>query len=470
MSQIVSILVPLYNEADYVYTLLERVAAAPLPEGLRMEIIVVDDASKDTSPNRVVEFQARHPGLVQLIRHDHNKGKGAALQTAIELASGEFSIIQDADLEYDPQDYPRLLGPLLSGKADAVYGSRFATDGDRRVLYYWHSVANWLLTTACNIVSDLNLSDMETCYKAFRTSLLKSIPLRSQRFGFEPEITIKLAKREARIYEVPISYHGRTYVQGKKIGLSDAFEAFYLIMRYALSHDLYRDHGQQILHAFSEAQNFNRWMAEMIQPYLGSEVMEIGAGMGNLSRQLAPGRERYVATDLDREHLARLKTSLFSYPQIEASVCDLENTSDFQLYKSRLDSVFCLNVLEHVKDDLTALKNMHSVLRPGGRAVVLVPEGMNVYGTLDEVLGHHRRYSKEELRHKMEEAGFEVERILDFNRVSRPAWFISGRILKRDTIAVAQLKMFDRLVWLWKRCDQWLPWSPTSIIGVGVRK
>lgn len=466
---LVSILIPMFNEAEYVSTLLERVAAAPLTPGLRMEIVVVDDASTDGSVREVEEFQNRYPGLARLIRSEKNQGKGAALQKAIEEASGDFSIIQDADLEYDPQDYPKLLDPLLSGRADAVFGSRFASTSERRVLYYWHSVANRLLTTACNIVSDLNLTDMETCYKAFRTPVLKSIPLRSRRFGFEPEVTIKLAKRKAVVYEVPISYHGRTYREGKKVGLKDAIEAMFLIARFALTHDVYRDHGQQILHAFSLADNFNTWMADTIRPFIGAEVMEIGAGIGNLTRQLAPGRRRYIATDLDPEHLARLKASLRHLPRIEVSVCDLQDSAAFECYRAQLDTVFCMNVLEHVEDDLLGLRNMHSVLRRGGRSVVLVPEGMGIYGKLDEALGHYRRYSKDELVGKMKTAGFDVETVLDFNRVSRPGWFITGRLLKRDLINARQLRLYDRLVWLWKRIDPALPWNPTSLIAVARR-
>jgi len=224
---LLSILIPLYNEEEFISALLSRVLSAPLPPGLDREIIVADDASTDGSAERVQEISARHPGLIRLLRTSTNGGKGSALRRAIHEARGDFSIIQDADLEYDPQEYSKLLGPLLDGRADAVFGSRFLSDGERRVLYYWHSVANHFLTLACNMASNLNLADMETGYKAFRTSLLKSIPIRSNRFGFEPEITIKLAKRQARIYETSISYSGRTYEEGKKIGLLDAIEALW---------------------------------------------------------------------------------------------------------------------------------------------------------------------------------------------------------------------------------------------------
>src|ERR1700735_5673093 len=231
-SESLSILIPLFNEEEFIFEILARVVAAPLPGGLDREIVIVDDCSTDGSVEAVRKFIASRPDVsIRLLRHDHNRGKGAAIRTAIQAATGEFSLIQDADLEYDPRDYQKLLRPLLEGDADVVYGSRFMSAGERRVLYYWHSLANGILTNLCNIAADLNLTDMETCYKAFFTSFIQTIPIQSDRFGIEPELTIKFARRQARIYETSISYHGRTYAEGKKIGLKDAVEAIWEIGR-----------------------------------------------------------------------------------------------------------------------------------------------------------------------------------------------------------------------------------------------
>ncbi len=229
----VSIVVPVYNERAYVAELLGRVAAAPLPGGIEREIVVVEDASTDGTREIVRALVAEGRLPLRLFEQSRNQGKGAALRRGFAEATGEVIIIQDADLEYDPLEYPALLKPILDGKADVVFGSRFLS-APHRVLLFWHYAGNKFLTTLSNIFSNLNLTDMETCYKVFRRSLLDGVTLRSNRFGIEPELTAKLARRRARIYEVPISYHGRTYEEGKKIGWKDGFSAIWAIVRFNL--------------------------------------------------------------------------------------------------------------------------------------------------------------------------------------------------------------------------------------------
>jgi glycosyltransferase involved in cell wall biosynthesis len=233
-----SILVPVYNERAVVERSLALVLAAPLPEDMERELILVDDCSTDGT-SAVLDRFAASDARIRLIRHPVNRGKGAAVRTAIQHASGDFCLVQDADLEYDPSEYPRLLKPLLDGHADAVFGSRYVRGEQTRILPFWHSMINRFLTLVSNMFCNLNVTDMETCYKVFRTDLLKSIPIRSDRFGFEPEITMKSAKRKLRIYEVPISYHGRTYEEGKKIGWKDGLKVFGVILHFWLIDDLY---------------------------------------------------------------------------------------------------------------------------------------------------------------------------------------------------------------------------------------
>jgi glycosyltransferase involved in cell wall biosynthesis len=224
----VSVLVPVYNEERYLRTVVERVRGVPLP----MEIVCVDDASRDRSGAILDEL--KREGLVDVVVHQpQNRGKGAAIRTALAASQGNVVIVQDADLEYDPADWPVLLQPILDGRADAVFGSRFM-GGPHRVLYFWHSVGNGALTTFSNMLTNLNLTDMETCYKAVRGDLARKLPLTADRFGFEPEITARLAQARARIYEVPISYSGRTYAEGKKIGWRDGLAAFWHILRFNL--------------------------------------------------------------------------------------------------------------------------------------------------------------------------------------------------------------------------------------------
>jgi glycosyltransferase involved in cell wall biosynthesis len=467
--RLVSIIVPVYNEEEFVEPVIRRVLAAPLPEGLSLEIVAVNDGSSDSSGVILERLAALHPESIRFYNHPANSGKGAAVRTGLSHASGEFGIIQDSDLEYDPADYPQLLGPLAAGKADVVYGSRFLSAGERRVIYYWHSLANRILTTACNMAADLNLTDVETCYKAFRLSLVKSIPLRSNGFGIEPEMTIKLAKRQAAIYEVPVSYYGRTYEEGKKVGFVDAFNALYVIARYAFSQDIYIDRGARILDALSRTKRFNRWMASVARPWLGTDVLELGAGIGNLTRHLSPGRKTYAATDVDEEHLARLRVRFHGRPNLTVRKCDLSAEGDFEQLRGKFDTVACLNVLEHVEDDLKGLRNIYSALKPGGRAIVLAPQDPSIYGALDKVLGHRRRYTEEELRKKMTEAGFRIESAAQFNRITRPGWYVNGRIFKREYFGRVQLFVFDIMTPLWRRIDHWLPWKGVSIICVGLK-
>ncbi len=231
-----SVIIPAYNEENSIGRILDRLSRVKLTRDISMELIVVNDCSKDRTEEKVLSYIGEHPSVnIQYYKHEVNAGKGAAIRTGIEKATGDYIIIQDADLEYDPEEFNILLQPILNGFADVVYGSRFIGGRPHRILFFWHTIGNKFLTFCSNALTNLNLTDMETCYKLFKADILKSVRLRENRFGFEPEVTARISRiPNIRIYEVGISYYGRTYAEGKKINYKDGFRALYCILRYNL--------------------------------------------------------------------------------------------------------------------------------------------------------------------------------------------------------------------------------------------
>ena len=466
-----SVLVPVYNEEYLVAESLGRLEVlGDSPHLSRVEVIVVDDRSTDGTPGVLAAFAASRASsrlTWRFLRHERNGGKGAAIRTALAEATGELTVIHDADLEYNPRDLLRLVRVFVEDDADAVFGSRFAGAGARRALMYRHELGNKVLTFLCNLATNLNLTDMETCYKAVRTDLLKSIPIESNDFRLEPELTIKLAKRRARIHEVPISYSGRTYQEGKKIGWRDGVRALAAIVRFRLSDDVYvKDaYGSRILARLSRAPKFNAWIADLIRPFCGRSVLEIGAGVGNLTLQLVP-RHTFVATDVNPLHLTTLASLRTDRPYLSVARCDVSDRASFPAHPGGFDSVVCVNVIAYIDDDVAALANIQSVLAADGRAIVLVPQGPGNVGTLDEVLGHRRRYTRETLTAAAERAGFTVERILPFNRAGTLAWFVNGRLLKRREFGLLQVKLLNQLTPILRAIDGIVPLPPLSLIAV----
>lgn len=465
-----TVIVPVFNEQFLVREAVTRLARLTIPGIHGLEIIAVDDGSTDRSPEILDELAANHDHL-QVIRHDKNQGKGAAIKTGIAKAAGDLIVINDADLEYDPKDLELLVRPFLEDGADVVYGSRFLSRERRRVLYFRHTTGNRLITFLSNLATDLNLTDVETCYKMFRSELLKSIPIRSNDFRFEVEITAKVAKRRFHIFEVPISYLGRSYQEGKKIGWKDGVKALSSILKYWKYDDIYQadEYGSHILLSLEKAHRFNRWMAEAINPWVGSNVLEIGAGIGNIMSELIP-RDRYVASDVNPHYLQYLGNFTLGKPYLSVKKIDLEDPSDFAGLESSFDTVICLNVLEHVADPVTSLRNLHSALKPGGRLVIYVPQDQRLFTSLDKALDHYRRYDRATLENHLAQAGFSVEEILDFNRIGRLGWWFNGKILHRRNLSRFQLKIFDSLIPIFTRVDRFLPWIGLGLIVVSVRK
>jgi glycosyltransferase involved in cell wall biosynthesis len=467
-----SVLVPVYNEQYLVETSLARLGVlAESPWLERVRVIVVDDASSEGTARALERFRENMPSSVIgrfewiFLRHEKNQGKTAAIRTAIEQVNTDLAVIHDADLEYHPGDMEKMFPLFVTEDADAVFGSRFLSSDFRRVLFFRHSLGNRLITLLTNLVTDLNLSDIETCYKMVRADLLKSIPLESERFGIEPELTIKLAKRKARIFEVPIRYSGRTYAEGKKISWKDGVRALGTLVKYGISDKIYveDEHGSEILARLNRAPRFTKWMADTIRPYVGDRVLEIGAGIGNLTGNLVP-RTEYWASDINPHYLERLEKLKPTRPYLRVKRTDATEAETFP--EKAFDTVVCLNVVEHLEDDVAALKNIRKSLEKDGRAIILVPNGPELYGTLDEVLGHYRRYTREQLLTACRNAGFTVEKILTFNRFSSPGWWFNGKILKKKTFGLGQIKLVNLMVPILRPIDRFLPFPHLSWIVI----
>lgn len=464
-----SVLVPVYNERHVVEASLRRVMALKDELISSLEIIVVDDRSTDGSWE-ILERLAAEDERIVLLRHERNQGKGGAIRTAIAHATGDISVVHDADLEYNPGDIPSLLVPFAAEGADAVFGSRYLSAPYRRALMHRHTMINKTLTTMSNWLTDLNLTDLETCYKAVNTTLLKSIPLRSDDFRFEVEIVFKLAKRRARVFEAPIRYLPRSQEEGKKIRARDGILALMAMVRYGLIDDLYKEdgYGSQFLLELERVRRFNLWVGDTLRPYIGDRVLEIGAGIGTLTNQFIP-RAFYVASDINPYYLNYLSSYSFGKPYLHVLNIDASNPDHFRGLEGQFDTVLMINVLEHVPDQQTALKNLWSALEPGGRALILAPQHPKLYGTLDEALERSERYTAANLERSLTEAGFRVAEIKDFNRFAVPGWWMNGKLLRRKKFSRVQLKIINTLLPALRRVDDLCPWRGLSLICVGVK-
>jgi glycosyltransferase involved in cell wall biosynthesis len=468
-----SVFVPVYNEAYTVEESLKRLLVFREFRLLsKVQIIIVDDGSTDETAEIVQNFLSRRDAKNKnyewiFVKHKKNLGKGKTIQTAIKHANCEISIIHDADLEYHPNDILKMIPLFIEEKADAVLGSRFATSEFRRVLMYRHQLGNKFITFLCNLVSNLNLTDIETCYKAVRTDLLKSIPIESNDFRIEPELVIKIAKRKAKIFEVPINYSGRTYNEGKKINWIDGLKAICAIIKYGISDNIFQEDmlEAKTLLSLSRAKNFNGWLAQTISPYIGQNVLEIGSGIGNITRALLP-KKSYFATDINPYYLKMIECIKSNNPCLNISFLDLNNIDEIFRKNNRFDTIICMNVIEHIDDDKTAIKNISKLLSHGGRAIILVPSGTWLYGSQDEAVGHKRRYSKKMIEDLEKISDLKVHKLLRFNKISTLPWYINGKIFKKTSFSRLQIYILDLLIPILKKIDFVLPWPSLSSIAI----
>jgi glycosyltransferase involved in cell wall biosynthesis len=464
-ARLLSVLMPVYNERRTLRTIVRRVLESPTQ--IPLELVIVDDGSHDGSADLLRELAAQEP-RIRPVYHERNKGKGSAIHTAMQHMAGDIAIIQDADLEYDPAEIPRVIQPILAGKADAVFGSRFLASEFRRVLYYWHTLANGGLTWMANILCDLNLTDMETCYKAVRADILRQTPLHHTDFALEPELTVRLAQWGIRIYEVPVSYSGRTYAEGKKIGWRDAIRAVWAMLKCRFFDTRFTTHdGYYILVAVRNARAFNQWMHRQIAPYIGKRVLEAGCGIGNLTELLLDS-DRLIAADFDPFYVEMIGRRFGHLENFRTLQIDLTRADHYARFTDeRIDTIICLNVLEHIATDEDVLGHFYKLLEPGGHAIILVPQHPWLYAPVDHTLGHERRYTAEELRGKLAAAGFEVVHQQGFNKMGTLGWYVSGKLLGKKHLSPGQMKTFNRILPIAKLVEGIPGWPALSTIAVG---
>ena len=452
-----SVIVPVFNEVVTIKKLLEKVKAVSIPK----EVIIVDDTSTDGT----VEVLNDHLELYdKLILHKKNQGKGACMREALKHARGDYIIFQDADLEYEPEEYHKLIEPLDAEQADVVFGSRFLGGLPHRVLYYRHSLGNRFLTFFSNLRTDLNLTDMMTGYKMIRRSAIKDLTIEENGFGVEAELTGKLAVKNLRIYEVGIRYYGRSYEEGKKTTWRDGLKAIWCILKY--SRGRYKDIGAQTLHRLISFDEYNHLIFHRIEPYLGNNIMEAGSGIGSLAPLLMKFRS-VTLTDVSDYYLNHLRAIYKKSPNIKVRRYDLMNHNP-EMENLGIDTIVTSNVLEHIEGDQQAMCNFYKILKPGGRAVILVPAHMALYSELDTNLEHFRRYGRKDLTEKMENAGFEIEKVHFFNAVGAIGWFVAGRIFRAGEIGGHHVSIQKFLMPISRAVD-WITGPPfgLSIIVVG---
>ncbi|MFC1628675.1 glycosyltransferase [Gemmatimonadota bacterium] len=445
-----SVIVPSYNEAATLREAVHRLWSTSYP--LKSEIILVDDGSSDASWEIASQLKEESPLPFFLLRHERNRGKTAAIRTGLEAATGTLTLIYDADLEYDPGDIPALLAPILDGRADAVYGSRFLSP-ERRVLFFWHALGNRLVTTLANMFANLNLTDMETCFKVIRTATLKEMRLRSERFGYEPEVTVKLGRLGQRIYEIPIRYAGRSYEEGKKIGWKDAIRAMGTIVRAGLLETPVTSPESVTRFALSRLGPYYVELLKRIRPLPGDNILEVASGAGEIARHLSQGT-RVLLTDPRNEETERLRITFSHRPNMEVipwNPCAGPISSP----PEQFDTVIAFHSMACFEDEGSALRSMTTHVKPEGRVVLLLPANPVLFGSIDRGLGRSRRFTRSAVCSLLDEAELHAEKMTQVNFVGAVGWWIGQLFSRSSKISPWQVRVF-RLFMPLVRLERWI--------------
>lgn len=426
------------------------------PQITSCEIVLVDDGSTDGTLSLLRELTAEgftfHSGLkadIHLLEQGTNQGKGSAIRRAIDASTGDLVLVQDADLEYSPSDYPKLFEPILNDYADAVFGSRFVGH-PRRALYFWHSVMNRFLTLLSNALFNINLTDMETGYKAVRGELVRNLKLGSKRFGIEPEITARLTRAKARIYEVPIRYFGRTYAEGKKIRWTDGVAALFHILRYGLfDREPFKPGLDQTLSSLDAVSQhiYEPALRKALRQVEATRrrplrILEVGAGIGSLTRVLLESGE-VTATDISAPYIDRLKNRFQNREGFTAELWDATQPAPSEW--KPFDLIVAFNVLEHLEGDTDILKKWGELLRPHGSMILLVPNLPKLYSPIDRAVGHYRRYTSKDLEQVVNGASLQPVSTFYCNPLGVFGWYLNGILLQRSSLPNGQLRLYSAL-------------------------
>lgn len=479
-----SIIIPAYNEENTLATILDKVIKLELPFQTEKEIIIVNDASKDRTKEIAEKFESQYP-FVKAITNEKNMGKSQTVKRGLLASTGEYIVIQDADLEYIPNDFADMLELMIRNDYDAVYGNRFGRQN--KIIYLTNYIGNRLISFISNIFTFNNLRvwipDMETCYKLIDGNIARELAeslTATSNFGFEPEITAKLARyRKSNGESIhlgihPIYYNARSLEEGKKMkAFRDGFKALKEIIYYNLFASQKKneinsqkefdfkdidEEGEETLEVLTLAPRFNKWMFETIHPHSKGLVLEVGSGIGNLTEQYIQNGFDIVASDIRDSYVSTLKEKFTDVDQVKEiinlDIVDPDFDNKYAQYFNKFDTVVALNVVEHIEDDYKAIANIGKLLSKGGNAIILVPAYQALYNRLDQELYHYRRYNIKLLRSRFDLNNFIIKHSFHFNLAGILGWFVSGKLQRNKTLPENQIKIYNALVPVFKIIDR----------------